>query len=175
MAWPPTPLPINFTNATVSLDTHPQAHNATNLQLNNDIVPEINTIRTGLPAAPGTFTPTMTIAGVNVTLYQTATRWTRNYNMATAWAQSTIQSIIGTPTGEAAFGFTSGPPGMVAAGEQPVGTLAWFDTDFTGFQPPCTLIWATSTTFYAVKPDGNILNTTFSPGDRFRWTISYIT
>ena len=68
MAWPPTPLPVNFTNATVSLDTHPQAHNATNLQLNNDIVPKINTIRTRLPAAPGTFTPTLSVARTAVTL-----------------------------------------------------------------------------------------------------------
>ena len=44
MAWPPPPLPINFQNATVSLDTHPQAHNQTNVVINNDIVPTINGI-----------------------------------------------------------------------------------------------------------------------------------
>ena len=42
MAWPPSPLPVNFTNNTVSLNTHPTAHNDTNQTINDDIVPQIN-------------------------------------------------------------------------------------------------------------------------------------
>ena len=45
MAWPAPDLPISYTNATVSLDTHPSAHNDTNQSLNNDYRPEL--IRVG--------------------------------------------------------------------------------------------------------------------------------
>ena len=45
MAWPPATLPVNFGNATVSLNTHPQAHNNVNDTINSDIVPEINALR----------------------------------------------------------------------------------------------------------------------------------
>ena len=42
MPWPPAPLPVNFANATLSLNTHPTSHNTTNGVINNDIVPKIN-------------------------------------------------------------------------------------------------------------------------------------
>ena len=42
MTWPAPDLPINYQNATVSADTHPAAHNDTNLTLNDDYRPEIN-------------------------------------------------------------------------------------------------------------------------------------
>ena len=44
MPWPPTPLPINFQNATQSLDTHPNSHNQTNVTINNDIVPKLQAV-----------------------------------------------------------------------------------------------------------------------------------
>ena len=44
MTWPAPDLPINFTNATQSLDTHPTAHNATNLSLNDDYRPELTRV-----------------------------------------------------------------------------------------------------------------------------------
>ena len=173
MAWPPTPLPINFTNATVSLDTHPQAHNATNLQLNNDIVPENNTIRTGLPAAPGTFTPTLSVAGTAVTLGSVLTRWTRNYSVVTAYARFNIFAIIGNPTGEATFGFT-GLPFMEGGLNQPIGSLNWTDTDNSGFLPTGQAVFTAPSLFAAVMNNGAYLNTTFSAGDSFRWTITYM-
>ncbi len=45
MAWPAPDLPINYTNATVSLDTHPSSHNDTNQSLNDNYRPEL--IRVG--------------------------------------------------------------------------------------------------------------------------------
>ena len=72
MAWPPTPLPINFQNATVSLDTHPTAHNTTNLQINNDIVPYINDRSTVKYAyrtsSQADITSIVDIAGMTVTI-----------------------------------------------------------------------------------------------------------
>ena len=44
MTWPAPDLPINFTNATQSLDTHPSAHNTTNLSLNDDYRPELTRV-----------------------------------------------------------------------------------------------------------------------------------
>ena len=41
MTWPAPDLRIDFQNATVSADTHPAAHNDTNLSLNDDYRPEI--------------------------------------------------------------------------------------------------------------------------------------
>ena len=41
MTWPAPDLPIDFTNATPQQDAHPDAHNATNLTLNDNYRPEI--------------------------------------------------------------------------------------------------------------------------------------
>lgn len=41
MAWPPDPLPIDFTNSTPQEDAHPDAHNDTNVTINDDIAPEV--------------------------------------------------------------------------------------------------------------------------------------
>ena len=63
MPWPAPDLPINFQNATVSLDTHPQAHNATNLSLNNDYRPELSRVGSSLAATQSVYqgvTPTGT-------------------------------------------------------------------------------------------------------------------
>ena len=60
MAWPPTPLPVNFGNATVSLNTHPQSHNTTNATINNDLVPEIESNRNQQASSPGATRTTST-------------------------------------------------------------------------------------------------------------------
>ena len=52
MPWPPAPLPVNFQNATLSLNTHPTSHNATNGVINNDIVPKINSIDVAVAGIP---------------------------------------------------------------------------------------------------------------------------
>ena len=44
MTWPAPDLRIDYQNVTVSADTHPLAHNDTNLTLNDDYRPEINRI-----------------------------------------------------------------------------------------------------------------------------------
>ena len=44
MPWPAPDLPVNFANATVSQDTHPNAHNATNISLNNNYRPELTRV-----------------------------------------------------------------------------------------------------------------------------------
>ena len=57
MTWPAPDLPFDFQNATISADTHPSAHNDTNLSLNDDYRPEIIrlgdvVIALGLGSAP---------------------------------------------------------------------------------------------------------------------------
>jgi hypothetical protein len=70
MTWPPAGLPIDFENATPQENTHPDAHNATNQTINNDIVPEINrvgalaeTIGLYLPLTGGTLTGDLQVDG----------------------------------------------------------------------------------------------------------------
>ena len=41
MTWPAPDLPFAFQNATISADTHPNAHNETNVSLNDNYRPEI--------------------------------------------------------------------------------------------------------------------------------------
>ena len=68
MTWPAPDLRIDFQNATVSADTHPGAHNATNLSLNDDYRPEIvrigNELLTYLPLSGGTVTGALQVDGV---------------------------------------------------------------------------------------------------------------
>ena len=70
MTWPPAGLPIDFENATPQENTHPDAHNATNQTINDDIVPEINrvgalaeTIGLYLPLTGGTLTGDIQVDG----------------------------------------------------------------------------------------------------------------
>ena len=172
MAWPPTPLPINFQNATVSVDTHPQAHNATNLQLNNDIVPEVDRLRNGI-TAPDQFLPTMRVANVAVTLETLATRWTRNNSVVTAYAYFEIFAFNGPSTGEATFGFQGLPP-MQGTTALPVGSFNWSAIGNPAVAPIGQAVWASPTVFAALMTNGAYLNGLFQSGDRFRWQISYM-
>lgn len=72
MTWPAPDLRIDYQNATVSADTHPGAHNETNLTLNDDYRPEIlrlgNVVNDSYAAGDGTavtgITAETTLAGV---------------------------------------------------------------------------------------------------------------
>ena len=50
MTWPAPDLPFAFQNATISADTHPNAHNETNLSLNDNYRPEIIRLAAALAA-----------------------------------------------------------------------------------------------------------------------------
>jgi len=58
MPWPAPDLPVNFANATVSQDTHPQAHNSTNLSLNNNYRPELTRVGQAIDGTQSVFTGT---------------------------------------------------------------------------------------------------------------------
>lgn len=54
MTWPAPDLPIDFTNATPQEDEHPNAHNSTNLTLNDDYRPEITRLGSAVVTAQNT-------------------------------------------------------------------------------------------------------------------------
>ena len=66
MPWPAPDLPINFSNSTVSLDTHPGAHNATNLALNNNYKPELSRVGTQLAGTQSVYRGTSPTADADI-------------------------------------------------------------------------------------------------------------
>ena len=174
MAWPPTPLPINFQNATVSLDTHPTAHNATNLQLNTDVIPEINRLRNFVgDGTTRTFSIDIQNEGAGgVPLPGGTGHWTQDANIVTCWAAWTI---VGDSQGPGIWVVnTTGLPavsGLGVAVRQPLGQLSFYN----GSPQPFSLLLANAEpTFFGVSLDGyeqrQILN-----GHEFRATFQYLT
>ena len=103
MPWPAPDLPINFSNSTVSLDTHPGAHNATNLALNNDYRPELSRVGTQLAGTQSVYRGTSTTAAAEIRTDGTITR-TNNanslpypiYMVANGGRQANLQNDTGS-------------------------------------------------------------------------------
>ena len=129
MPWPAPDLPINFQNATVSLDTHPQAHNATNLSLNNDYRPELSRVGSSLAATQSVYQGNDD-AGSSVIWAATGIRLRTD-------ADVIIQSVDGTSRGRVPALFFAGRTGGsltgFTTGATPVATSRTLD--FTGTFP----------------------------------------
>ena len=116
MAWPPTPLPVNFANATVSLDTHPTAHNDTNLQLNNDFTPEINRINTLLgPGTSSTFSISLANAGQAAVPIAYTARYIKAGNIIIGWFDLRVNVNASTDAGQILITPTGLPPTAAAS------------------------------------------------------------
>ena len=156
MPWPPAPLPVNFGNATVSLNTHPTAHNATNSQLNNSIVPQLVQVTDDLAQV------TDDLAQVEADL-DPLTRWTSEVRTPTApWTGTVtahklgkivvVQFVVTRPAPESldgGFAMATIPVGYRPEVNTANGVLAVRGTN------PTTKV-ATSA-FYLINTDGTVV------------------
>ena len=149
MPWPPTPLPINFQNATQSLDTHPTAHNTTNQQINNDLVPEINRISTLL--GPGTrtiFSPTYRNAGASGGTYTpSGSSYIVSGGVVTMWGGTNITAT------------NLGTAGRIEIGVDPAGLPAPALANWVTIGSFRYNIAATSTNKVGIVNTSNVVNT----------------